>query len=128
MTQRTFVQGGLKLIGFWLLITATLSLASSITKGSIAYYSLHSNPHTFSMGLGTFSFYGGPETSHDEMIQGSRFGVDWCTAQVQFLSAALQMLFALYLCKGGQLMLTFLMGKEDNLLNNTQEGIHQHAK
>ena len=51
MTQREFVQGGLKLIGVWILITGVLALINSLYSGTISFLALKHSPHISSIGI-----------------------------------------------------------------------------
>ena len=122
MTQREFVQGGLKLIGFWLLATGVVNLASSISVGTSVFVVLRNNPSTSHIGIFSTGFRGGPETTPEQITEQSRLAVQWSQAQTQFLWALLQALFALYLCRRGGAVVRFLIGKEEERAESGARG------
>ena len=93
MTRRDFIQGGLKLIGFWLLATGIMQLINAASLVAIA-----------SMGVG------------------KEMNVQWMRSQSLAMTAVFQIVFAVYLCRRGQWVVNFLDGKLTRELGSSAQG------
>ena len=110
MTKRDIIESGIRLIGFWLLVTASLSLITNATLGILAYRALKNDPNVTELrlyGVTTTTYSDTPSAS---VSQSSRNTMQLMTAQSTFYMSLVKFLFALYLCKGGRKIIRFLSG------------------
>ena len=113
MTKQEFIHGGLKLIGFWFLVTGGVALAISMIQGTMIYLSVMNNPNIHPGFFGyAVSPQGLPVPAEAKMMEFARIGMQWISVQRDCVVAILKVSFALYLCRGGKMIVCFLMGKE----------------
>ena len=112
MTQEEFIQGGIKLIGFYFLIVGCLALVSGTSSALWAYHYLKTN--AVASGLHPFgvTMHGTPDTPESDVVSQAHAAVQWSLSHTKILVALAQLVFGLYLARGGKLVLKLLMGKD----------------
>ncbi len=110
MTQREFIQSGLKLLGFWLFLIGSINILSNGSTGISTYLELRSDPSVSVIRIFSVSHHGGPKDTKDEMVQRVVLTGRWLSWQYPLLTAFMKTIFGLYLCKGGKIIVDFLVG------------------
>lgn len=118
MKQREFIHGGIKLIGFWLLATGAITLIWRITECAIDLNSIRHNPRVSISGLFSLSQNGG---TTQESLGDYRMIAQWSEALWRAIYAFLQVVFALYLCRGGGAVVRFLAPINDEEPSKSSE-------
>ena len=122
MTKSDIIESGLRLIGFWLLITASISLISSATLGTLAYRSLKKDPNVTELRLFGVTTQTNSGSTSAAMSQSARNTMQLWTAQSTFYTSFIKFLFALYLCKGGRKIIEFLSGEDKEAQHGPPDG------
>ena len=124
MKQREFIQSGIKLIGFWLLVTGLLSLISGVGQCAIYLNAIRHNPRVSISGLFGGSLSGG---TTEEIMSDSQMLMQWTQAQWRMIYAFLEVIFALYLCRGGAAIVRFLVPRTDEGPNKASKATSEPA-
>lgn len=109
MTQRQLVQAGIRILGFWLLVTALLRIASSAWTGANSFVSLRSDPTVDRVGVFSVSFHTHPGELTDDIAGRWQRMNAWTSWQMPLVTALLQAGVALYLCRSGRWVIDFLV-------------------
>jgi hypothetical protein len=103
----------MKLMGLWFLMSGLLNLINSVSLAATTYVWLHNNPHSSDIGFFTAGMRSTGETTPEEMAEHARIVMQWCQSHGQIIFACLQIIGALYLCRGGKMIVQVLLGKNE---------------